>query len=271
MAKGKKEQMTIIISHGRGPIDGAMFREAIEGHLGALYEISEMASKGVRKPTGWEIVSVSMNSPFHMTVRPKTVRGSALVGAYKRGLEKLKESSTRPKYFGDGALRHARQLAQAVHGGITSITIESKKYGRVNVSPDIIEHVNEIGPAEGLAIESPHTHSEWNTLRGRLYLVDPWGMEKSGVRFEIRDVTTRRKIRCVVRDEYYEQVHDAQLKRVAVYGRVKYNEQDEPTQIEAESIRILDDSSFDFDAKKKIDICEGVDSMTHVERVRNGT
>ena len=185
MAKRAKETLELTIQHAACSINAITFSQIISNHIDAIDGISQKASKG-RNAVKWHVTSVSMRSPFHMTVQPGTVKGSPLVGWYIKGIRNLENKPERPRNFSNRTLRGVRSLVS--ENG--AVELRSPRYGNCSLANRVRVNIDIIGMKEDLnqnderdfVLSEPHKGKtkirgylarHYNSFQGRPFPIIP--------------------------------------------------------------------------------------------------
>ena len=131
VARGSRQmsgrKLTIRVGGKHDKIAVSAFLQIVDDTMQMLDGVAKAVSKS-RAPLGWQIESVSMDSPLLMTICSDslTEEGSPdVIDPFIRGLRDIERTGKRPKQFSDELLAKARRLVSALGDTVSSIEFSS--------------------------------------------------------------------------------------------------------------------------------------------------
>lgn len=201
----------------------------------ALSLLREVDSQVARKPGGvleW-VVSDLRTGSVHLEARPEPRQASVdpeaalrVLEAVGEGLEAIEEAPTRPRYFSDAALTHARRLAGALsEEGVVGVQVLANGR-RISISQRLAGHVDELVKPRLRSIGSVEGQLETVSVHGAAY-------------FNVYDAVTGRAVKCSFPDAMLDKVRAALAKRVLVSGTVWSRQSGEVVTIQAKRLELF--------------------------------
>ncbi len=214
----------------------------------------------------WEIVRIRMKSPLSITLAPREngarkIRqtGARVVKAYFDGMRTIQKKPQVPTYFDEPALSAAKEIAELSAKG-TRIRFEAPKEEPVEPTEQTVANIDEV-------ISKGKVFFDMATFEGKLETISI----HDHAHFVIWETLTNSQVKCLVPPDRLPLAWSLLGKRVAVYGRVRYNRLGRPVSIDVEDIRSLKDISELPQPKDigKVDITGGMSSEDFVRRMRD--
>lgn len=203
-------------------------------NLGALLSELDVTISGSRN-LDWVIADLSLGSA-NLAVTPVPVDEDALdqspviISATLKGLEIIEKAAEWPEYFTDEALLRAKKLVGLINGRVERIAVfgNAGEGGtkRIRVTQRVAANVDQLIGTSTVAKGSVEGTLETLTIHG-------------GTAFNVYDMITLRKVRCVCDRKTLDELASALGKRVLVEGEVRYNVYGQPISIKVEQHRIL--------------------------------
>jgi hypothetical protein len=211
----------------------ATFVEAASRLCALLAEVDTSISG--RHSLEWGIAGLRASSAV-LEATPRVLRDDypdnspEVISAVVMGMQQIDKQATRPKFFSDEALEDAKQLAGVLNGYIDRIDLRAIVRGRPPVTASVTQrvaaNVNElIGPR----------YTALGSIEGTMELVSIHGT----VYFNVYDLVTRRKVRCICEREILNELIGSLGKRLLVYGEIRFNAAGLPVSIRVEKVRVL--------------------------------
>jgi len=211
-----------------------MFIEAARSFNSLLAEI-DVSISGKRN-IEWIISDLSVSSAV-FAVSPVLLNedivdnSSPVISSALAGLELVEKTAEWPSHFTDEALIKAKNLVGLINGHIERISLfgnpgqgETK---RLRLTQRIAANVDQlIGPSE-VALGS---------VEGTLETLNIHGANS----FNVYDVITHRRIRCLCSREVLKELVSQFEKRILVKGEVKFNVQKQPISVKVSGYRVFD-------------------------------
>ncbi len=203
-------------------------------NLAALLSELDVSISGSRN-LEWVIAGLSLGSA-NLAVTPVPISEDALdqspviIASALKGMEIVEKSAEWPEHFTDGALLRAKRLVGIINGRVERLAVFGNPgeggTKRVRVTQRVAANVDQLVGTSTVARGSVEGTLETLTIHG-------------GTAFNVYDMITLRKIRCVCDRKTLEELASTLGKRVLVEGEVRYNVYGQPISIKVEQHRIL--------------------------------
>lgn len=215
----------------------ATFVEAARRLCAILTEVD--ASISGRHSLEWGIAGLRSSSAV-LEAMPRVLQDDypdnspEVISAVVSGMRQIDKQATRPKHFSDEALEDAKHLAAVLNDHVERVDLRAVVRGRPPVTASVTQrvaaNVNElIGPR----------YTALGSIEGTMELVSIHGT----VYFNIYDLLTRRKVRCVCDMDVLHDLIGSLGKRLLVYGEIRFTAAGLPVSIRVEKVRILRERS----------------------------
>jgi hypothetical protein len=232
----------------------------------ALIAVLEKALRWLRgrdenEPVDWEVVRIALGDPVQLTFRSESANGSI---SQRMGRLHSIQNKRLPKIMPrltDDDIDGTVELASVLDEGFKSFQISSIDEPTVNLTPSLVERVEEI------AKKTARFYYEYTTVRGTLYELT--AVIDGPHRFRIERLDGD-KIPCNFTPDKFAEVKEAIKSRVEIHGRAKCSGSGEIKSIEVRDFRVLRDNPVKFSEMPGIDITGGLDTVEHIERIRGG-
>ena len=213
-----------------------LFLDAARG-LDALLSELDIAISGARH-LEWAIADLSISSA-NLAVTPSLLReesmdnGALIISSALMGMEIIEKGGVWPEHFTETALLKAKEIVSIINGKVERISFfgnagEGSK--RVRVTQRVAANVDQLVGTSTTAMGAIEGTLETLTIHG-------------GAAFNIYDVITARRIRCVCDRKTLNELAapDIMGKRVLVDGEIKFNLHGHPVSIKVIHHRLLRD------------------------------
>lgn len=270
MTEKKRETVTLIIEHEDNRIASDVFQKALKSHIDALNRLSQANAHG-KKEVSWFVTKATMNSPFHLDMEPSTNKGSALVGAYIKGVNKLEKEIVRPRHFSNRVLKSVREIA-SLSTVDEQIVIVSPKYGECRFTQKVRRNIDLLGATEDIESDDDYSllgkrHKEKSSIKG--YLEDI--LTHSGDYFRLYQIIRpTRSIKCSYNQKLESKVKVCLRRIIIVTGYVEYDEFGLPISVDVDHIEEPDKQISETKIEEvTIDLTNGMKSEDYIRRMRN--
>lgn len=212
------------------------FLSAANDLHGLLQEIDRSVSG--KTSLDWIIIGLRGTSATLETApRPikedETDRSEEVIKAFLDGIQKIDKTPVRPQHFTDAALDKAKALSSVIMGGsIDQIRVMGSANGsrspQITITQRVAANVDElVGPR----------YSAIGSLEGTLEVISIHG----AFSFNIYDLLSGTKTRCICRHETLEELTSMLGRRILVHGQIRYSAKGQPVSIRVEKVRVLRD------------------------------
>lgn len=258
-----KTEITITIEAREKGIPTASLITFMNHFAGILRSTAKQIAPGRAGEVRWEITSARMASPLQFTLEaicPNPRLPKRVVRNTVSNLRLIERRATLPEYMTDQDLGSAVAMVSVLNDGVKAITISSPDFGEVRPTQHLVANVQQIRQS----YKQRHM-----SFRGRLDVINAHGNVHD---FEIFDVLTDQKIRCIFPEERYEEVGRLLKKRVVVYGKVRISKSGVPLFMDVSDFRGLPstDEIPNILEMAPLEIPGGLDAVEYVRRIRNG-
>jgi hypothetical protein len=221
------------LSLGGDAIPLSTFLDAASS-LGALLSELDVAISGSHN-LDWVIADLSLGSA-NLAVTPVPIseeaidRSPVIISSALNGMEVVEKAAEWPEHFTEEALLRAKKLVGLINGRVERIAIfgnpGERGTKRVRVTQRVAANVDQLIGTSTVARGSIEGTLETLTIHG-------------GTAFNVYDMITLRKVRCICDRKTLDELASALGKRLLVEGDVRYNVYGQPISIRVEQHGIL--------------------------------
>ena len=213
---------------GRIPVNS--LRSALNDITGLLGDVETEVAHSGRRHLSWDVTNIGFGSALieleATPIEEDLELADSVVEATFSGLGIIAGQPVRPNHFTDEALEHAQRLTRLLGDGISGITISTEE----NIRPvHIREHL-----AGNVRQILEHTES-YGSVEGVLEVLSSRG----ALHFSIRNVSTRKRVRCNFGEDLVNEALAAWRKRIVVFGRLRVDNQGNIRTVWAWNISVL--------------------------------
>ena len=230
----------------------------------------------------WRVTHASKNSPLSFTLEafPRQfavnidTRAQIVAAHVVRGLDTLRSTAERPRYFTDEALVRAERLFQRITNGLAKTQITTDDFPPIELTPTVAR----AAAKHTQALLSPEfkPYRELGSAEGYFESVSRDGYGRRILHMKHR--LSGDNVKCVVSGDAEREIGIREIgevwkkRRISVSGTIHYKAPGRISSIEATSVRFLRGSQELVDIVDIIDpdFTGGMRSEDYLEKLRNG-
>lgn len=259
----KRTEITITIEAKDKGVPTSSLTTFMNNFAGMLRSAARQIAPGRHNEIRWEITGARMASPLTFTLEaictnPRLPR--QVVRDTVSNLRLIEHKAAMPDNMTDQDLSSAIAMVSVLNDGIKAITISSPDFGEAKPTQHLVANVEQI---------RQRYKRRHMSFRGRLEAIDAHGNNHN---FDIFDVLTNQRIKCVFPEDRYEEVGRLLKRRVVVYGEVRMSNAGIPIYIKVKEFHGLPNAEDlpNILDMPPIEIPGGLDAAEYIRRMRNG-
>lgn len=244
--------------------------------------VEETVAADGQNAIDWRVTNASKSSPLSFTIEPFARqfavnidnRANAITGYVMEGLNTLKSTSARPKYFNDEALVRSERLFERITNGLarTDIIVDSEPV--ISLTPAVAR----IAAKNTLTFLRPdyRPYREVGSVEGYFESVSLDGYGRRVLHMKHR--ITGEGVKCIVSGDAEREIGLQEIgevwkkRRISVSGTIHYKAPGRISQVDAISVRFLRSHQElpDIDDIIDRDFTGGMRSEDYLDKLRNG-
>lgn len=262
-----KNRVQIVIPHEPNKLTGTALIESIRDGFKLLNEADRAGKEEKRgRQADWIIVDANMNSPFHLLAeRRDSEKAIHQVITWAR---EISNQPVRPADMSDEALGLMKTLCE------NRVEIISDDFGKAKFDEACKRNIDAItGVQADIEMISSIANNDLISISGTLE-----DLVTHGSYFNIYDPLNKRPIRCtcddiiyaIIKNQIPESIHSPH--RVTVTGYATYRENGDIERIKTVGVDLIE-PQHELPFLKDIigiDLTNGIDSVEHIRKVRDG-